>query len=1092
VPSFDSDTSTVSSGHGSKPEVLELARFIYRNRYVFVIVWPLFALLMAPLAGMLLITAIPMTKEPPAGSDSAQALAVFEEHFEGLYRLRRELVVFRCKVRCESAASDLSRGLVEEVVSLVEHFEGTHPGTIVMVNSYFTFAGHHQLGENPMLSDDRQSILVQWFWRVNETVKDDCVKFLDRIQEFIDETNTFQGPGGLQVSNTGLLTLDNAFTETMLEENTVHEIRTVWLPLIILALALQSPRMIFVALGCMPMELACAFGLVYLISLKATVLFQALSMMILLCTSLSFDYSLFVLTRYSEERGGGASVQDAIETVISQSGRVVVISGCVLMLAWASMIGLPPPFNTFCTAACAMILVCVSVQLTFVPSLLGVFPILGPPAGQKIAPSHESRDISVLLDQEGPTDPMTKAEPFMKGVGFAMGKWLTRFPFNIIIPLFVYMAMMPLTLRFGDNFDYANLKFKMGHEYQFTVPRGCKKWATAVEVQERFPSEVGVLMPLLIIATVDPYPVTTTTTTTSTTTLTTTTTKTMSTTTTTTKTTTTMTTTTKTTTTKTTTTKTLTTKTTTKTKPTTSSSVALAPIAGLPSAEASDDGSDGTAIGPIITATSTSSVASDDPSTTVPPEHHHHTRRLAFPNLPNERRAEAKLPTPLPLPSHNGALSTSTSQQPNPAGTSSPHAVDVRTEQFFSANCGMANALIEATKNSSVQLGAHNIVSATFHGEEQGAGGVKCLQSWEVDMLRTNPFIKRFFLTHTSQNLEALWKQLVSKKNDAMLTFAFPTVDPFDQRAFHLVEDVRGVLQEQTLESSIPGLTFKVFSPASVLMDLIEITSRRLPITAFMCVFSVFTLIAIWFGAPLLPLKLIMTVAVPITWTYGAALFVFQDGYLDWLGIPCLSSGNGAGIDWSVPCFSLTLMVGFAMDYEIFLIERIREYRDEGFGECESIQLGLAATGGTITCAGLIMALTFVSQLLGTIPVFNQMGFVMVLSILLDTFVIRTIMVPAMLSLFPRMNHWPSKVPPIRYAWLQGCSGGGEAVHRDVALSFKADTLPSKHSVPVPSGPLESGARKRGKEEGAAKGVTAEDSDQKQTLLSAPDNGELA
>merc|ERR1719387_3134884 len=107
------------------------------------------------------------------------------------------------------------------------------------------------------------------------------------------------------------------------------------------------------------------------------------------------------------------------------------------MLAWASMIGLPAPFNTFCTAACAMILMCVSVQLTFIPSLLGVFPILGPPAGHKISPSHESRDVSVLLDQEGPMDPMTKAEPFMKGVGFTMGKWLTMFPFNIIIPLLV-------------------------------------------------------------------------------------------------------------------------------------------------------------------------------------------------------------------------------------------------------------------------------------------------------------------------------------------------------------------------------------------------------------------------------------------------------------------------------------------------------------------------------------------------------------------------------------------------------------------------------------------------------------------------------
>jgi uncharacterized membrane protein YdfJ with MMPL/SSD domain len=170
-------------------------------------------------------------------------------------------------------------------------------------------------------------------------------------------------------------------------------------------------------------------------------------------------------------------------------------------------------------------------------------------------------------------------------------------------------------------------------------------------------------------------------------------------------------------------------------------------------------------------------------------------------------------------------------------------------------------------------------------------------------------------------------------------------------------------------------------------------------------------------------------VAVPITWTYGAALYVYEDGALESLGIPMppgLSPTGNAGIDWTVPIFTLTFIVGLAMDYEIFLLERIREFREEGFGERESIQLGLAATGDTITCAGLIMALTFIAQLLGSIPVTNQMGFILVFSIAVDTFVVRTILVPAMLSLVPRINHWPSKVPPVRYTWLQGCCADGD------------------------------------------------------------------
>jgi RND superfamily putative drug exporter len=293
-----------------------------------------------------------------------------------------------------------------------------------------------------------------------------------------------------------------------------------------------------------------------------------------------------------------------------------------------------------------------------------------------------------------------------------------------------------------------------------------------------------------------------------------------------------------------------------------------------------------------------------------------------------------------------------------------------------------------------------------------------------------------------------LWKQLVSKKNDAMLTFVFPTMDPFSPEAFSLVDEVRGVLRNQTLEASIPGLTFKTFSPASILMDLIDVTSHRLPLTFLACVLTCLTLVAFWFGAPFLPLKLLLTVAVPITWTYGAALFVYQDGVLASLGVPFpgLRPTHNAGIDWTVPIFTLTFIVGLAMDYEIFLLERIREFREEGFGERESIQLGLAATGDTITCAGLIMALTFVAQLLGSIPVTNQMGFILVFSIAVDTFVVRTILVPAMLSLVPRINHWPSKMPPVRYTWLQGCCGDSDEESSSSSGSSGKSSSASKNS----------------------------------------------
>merc|ERR1712203_1326600 len=94
-------------------------------------------------------------------------------------------------------------------------------------------------------------------------------------------------------------------------------------------------------------------------------------------------------------------------------------------------------------------------------------------------------------------------------------------------------------------------------------------------------------------------------------------------------------------------------------------------------------------------------------------------------------------------------------------------------------------------------------------------------------------------------------------------------------------------------------------------------------------------------------------------------------------------------------------------------------FREEGFGNREAIQLGLAATGGTISCAGLIMALSFGgATLIGSVPVTNQMGFIFVFSITVVTFIVRSILVPALLSLQGGLTYWPTKMPDPRYEWL--------------------------------------------------------------------------
>mmetsp|Transcript_40011 Transcript_40011/g.118645 ORF Transcript_40011/g.118645 Transcript_40011/m.118645 type:complete len:960 (+) Transcript_40011:113-2992(+) len=897
--SLRSDEHLLGNGNGHRKGeandcVMVVSRCIYRLRYFWVLFWVVTSVFMAPCALLLIERAAPMSKVAPEGTESSRAMAHFKEHYENLAAMRREMVVFRCKETCESAESVMSRGFVQQLTDLVKRFGNDHPGSIVQIHSYYSFSEHHQLGENPMMAQDKQSILLQWIWRVPPELKPAAEALCIEVEALIDEINAFEGPGGLDVAPTGLVFLDHAMKETLIEEIPVHEVSTIWLPFIILAFALRSARMLLLALIPMPIEIIVSFGIMYFVSLQTTVVLFALMMMLMLCTSLSFDYALFTLTRYAEERANGRNVEDSILTVISQSGRVVAVSGCVLVISWAAMLGLPPPFNGFCVAAVSMVVVCVLVQLTFVPSLLAIMPFLGPPASNNRG--QDSRSFDAVHASEFAHDPMTKAAPHMRGVWYLFGKWLTAFPLNVLLPLAVYAAMMPLTMRMSKNFDLQHFKFIMGHGFELSMPRVAHEWKTLLQIQEDFPSETGILMPIMIMA-------------------------------------------------------------------------------------RHVDGSE------VQTPTASAGAAN---------------RTLTD---------ESGLLTD---------LETVVSDQ-----------LDVTQQKFFDANCDMVNRVIQATKGKRYALLPDKFVSATFHGpDDEDSERVKCLQTWEIETMRST-LMRKVFLKHTSEHLEELWDQLVSQKGHAMLTFVFPPMDPFSPDAFDLVTDVRGVLRDLTLagqqwNATIPGLEFETFSPGSVLKDLIEVTSKQLPLCFLGCAAVCLTLIAIWFGSVFIPFKLLFTVIVPITWTYGAGLYVYEDGILegyDWMPAGILptrqrgTAGND-GMDWTVPMFTLTFIMGLALDYEIFLFERVREFREEGFGDRESIQLGLSATGGTISSAGLIMALTFMAQMLGSIPVTNQMGFILVFSIVVDTFVVRSILVPSMLSLFPCCNYWPSKMPQPRYRWL--------------------------------------------------------------------------
>jgi len=105
------------------------------------------------------------------------------------------------------------------------------------------------------------------------------------------------------------------------------------------------------------------------------------------------------------------------------------------------------------------------------------------------------------------------------------------------------------------------------------------------------------------------------------------------------------------------------------------------------------------------------------------------------------------------------------------------------------------------------------------------------------------------------------------------------------------------------------------------------------------------------------------------------------------------------------------VLLALGLDYSIFYFSRVYELRRAGFSDREAIRHGLASTGPVITCAGIIFALEFTGGLLSEAPLNRQGGFVVVVGILLDTFVVRSCLVPAALSVGASANWWPAAMP---------------------------------------------------------------------------------
>ena len=251
------------------------------------------------------------------------------------------------------------------------------------------------------------------------------------------------------------------------------------------------------------------------------------------------------------------------------------------------------------------------------------------------------------------------------------------------------------------------------------------------------------------------------------------------------------------------------------------------------------------------------------------------------------------------------------------------------------------------------------------------------------------------------------FERYANQENSTVLIEIQTPFDPYGLEAEEFVKDMR-IFLENFSEKETSQYGFYLGGGITFIVDTIDKVYDLFPIMIIITIVVVYILIAVMFKSAFLPLRLLITIALTLSWIYGFAVLVFEKGIFNWL-FPVLTDVQA--LYWITPIMAFSILVGLGLDYDIFLLSRISEYRKMGYTEKASIHKGVYRTGSIITAAGIIMTIAFSGLLLSTEMILNQFGFMLCFAVLVDTFVVRTILVPSIMSLAERWNWWPSKLP---------------------------------------------------------------------------------
>ncbi|MGO9926826.1 MAG: MMPL family transporter [Mycobacterium sp.] len=233
------------------------------------------------------------------------------------------------------------------------------------------------------------------------------------------------------------------------------------------------------------------------------------------------------------------------------------------------------------------------------------------------------------------------------------------------------------------------------------------------------------------------------------------------------------------------------------------------------------------------------------------------------------------------------------------------------------------------------------------------------------------------------------------------------------------------------------GRSVKMAGVAQINRDSVDAVTERLPAVLGLMAAITFVLLFLLTGSVVLPLKALVCNVLSLTAAFGALVWIFQDGHLGALG----TTPSGTLVA-NMPVLLFCIAFGLSMDYEVFLISRIREYwlasgaaRPAKVSAAlahaandESVAHGVARTGRVITAAALVMSMSFAALIAAHVSFMRMFGLGLTLAVAADATLVRMVLVPAFMHVMGRWNWWAPK--PL--AWLHERFGIGEGPAQEI------------------------------------------------------------